>query len=111
MFYAGERSKSDLRRSLVLVTTAGCLAMVYMAGTACPLMTRFFLDLGASEGHFGLITGVPMAMISLQIAGALIANRLERRKPFFMVILIAGQLLFLAVAFLPCYGCRRRAAS
>ena len=101
MSYTAERPNSDLRRSLVFVTTAGCLAMVYMAGTVCPLMTRFFLDLGATEGHFGLITGIPMALISLQVVGALITNRLERRKPFFIVIHIAGRLLFLAVAFLP----------
>ncbi len=42
-----------------------------------------------------------MAMLSMFFVGALLANRLRRRKPAFMIVYIAGRLLYLPIAFFP----------
>jgi len=94
-------SSRSLRHALRTVTIAGCLAMVYVTGTSSPLATEFFRSLGANEIHFGLLSGIPMAVLGLQFAGALAVNHLSRRKPLFMTSLIAGRLMYLPVAALP----------
>jgi MFS family permease len=94
-------SNSQLRRSLVRITVAGCLAMVYSAGISSPAFVDFMRVLGATDFHFGLIGGIPMIMLALQFAGATITNTVHRRKPWFMVLVIFGRLLYLPLAFLP----------
>ena len=43
-----------------------------------------------------------MIMVTLQFAGAFLAGKLNRRKVWFMVMLICGRLLYLPAALLPC---------
>lgn len=90
-----------LRRSLHLVVAGGCLAMVYGVGTGSPATTEFLRAIGATEFHFGLINGLPLAMLFMQFAGAAVLNRVLRRKWTFIVGLIACRLMFLGIAFLP----------
>ena len=74
-----------LRRSLRLVTLGAALFMVYHTAVTCPLLTDYFLSLGATEWHFGLLVGLPNAMLGLQLVGAYISNTVQRRKPLFMI--------------------------
>jgi MFS family permease len=90
-----------LRPSLRRIVVGGALAMVFSVGISSPVTTEFYRALGATEFHFGLITGVPLLLLSLQFAGAAFANSAVRRKPTFMVCLIACRLLYLPIAFLP----------
>ncbi len=94
-------SDRQLRRSLSLVTLGGCLCMVFITGVSCPLQTEFFRAIGATELHFGLIGGVPMAMMFMNFIGAFLVNHLRRRKPLFVVLVVLCRLLVLPVAFLP----------
>ncbi|MCM8768648.1 MAG: MFS transporter [Candidatus Omnitrophica bacterium] len=87
--------------SLTVVTVAGCLAMVYTTFTTSPLATEFFRHIGATEIHFGLLSGLPMIMLVMQFAGAFLTNRISRRKPWFMFFAIVARTLYLPVAFLP----------
>ncbi len=87
-------ANSVLRRSLVRVTVGGSLAMVYMACVGSPATTEFFRFLGATETHFGLFSGLPMLMLSLQFVGAVLTNRLRARKPAFMFCMIASRLTY-----------------
>ena len=98
---------SELNRSLRLITVAGCLAMVYLSATTGPARTDFFRALGASDLHFGLLSGFPMMMLSLQFIGAYMTNRLPRRKGMLIVLLIISRLLYLPIAFLPLLSDRR----
>jgi len=95
-----------LRRSLVLITVAGSLAMAYAAGTASPAFVQFMRAIGATDAHFGLLGGIPMIMLSMQFLGAVITNVIHKRKPLFMVLVIVGRFLYvplaLAPALLPC---------
>lgn len=77
--------------------------MVYLTGTTCPLLTEFFLSLGATEWHFGLLAGLPNAVLGCQLLGAYWANHLRRRKPLFMASMIAGRLMVVPVVFLPMF--------
>jgi MFS family permease len=72
-----------------------------MAGVGSPLATDFFLKIGATEFHFGMLSGLPMIAVFLQFAGAVAANTIRRRKPSFMVMVILCRLLYLPIAFLP----------
>jgi MFS family permease len=95
------RLPSQLRRSLVLITVAGCLAMSFVSGTTSPAFVEFMRALGATDIHFGLIGGVPMAMLAMQFFGAVIANVVPRRKPLFMLVLILGRFLYIPLAVVP----------
>ena len=81
---SAQKDPTSLRQSLLLVMVSGCLLMVFMAGTTCPLLTDYFLELGATERHFGLLTGLPMIAILFQFVGALITNRVRHRKIKFL---------------------------
>jgi len=75
--------------------------MVYSTGVASPVATEFFRTIGAREWHFGIISGISMWMLTLQFAGGIISNRIQRRKPFFLVSLISARLFYIFIAFLP----------
>ena len=95
--------RKHIRRSLAIITVAGCLAMVYFTAVTSPATTEYFRGLGATEFHFSLIAGLPMIMLSLQFIGAMLTNKLHRRKPAFMAINIIGRSLYLPIAFFPLF--------
>ncbi|MBN1670379.1 MAG: MFS transporter [Kiritimatiellae bacterium] len=94
-------SARKLRGSLSLITIAGCLAMVYVAGTASPAFVEFMRALGATDGQFGLLGGIPLIMLAMQFAGAVLANVASKRKPLFMALAIAGRFLYVPLALGP----------
>ncbi len=96
-----DRGDSPLRSSLRLMVVGGCLAMVYMAGTSNPATTQFFRAIGATEWHFGVITGLPLMMLFMQFVGAAALNRIPRRKGLFIGCLVLCRVLHLGVALLP----------
>lgn len=75
--------------------------MLFAVGTGSPATTQFFLAIGANEFHFGIIAGLPMAMLFMQFVGAALLNRARRRKPFFIFCLILCRVLYLGIALLP----------
>jgi len=84
-----------------LVTISGSLAMVFLTGTSSPVATAYLLELGMTKYQFGLLGGIPMILLVLQFVGAYLARRIAHRKPFFMVALITGRLLFIPASLLP----------
>lgn len=94
--------RSEFRRIIL----AGSLFMLYATGIGSPATTKYFLSIGAREWHFGIIGGIPPAMLGVQFLGAFLVNRFERRKPSFVISLIAARLLYLPIAFLPSLGGR-----
>ena len=95
------KHRTPLRRSLLLISVAGCLAMAYVAGTTSPAFVQFMRTIGATDAHFGLLGGIPMVMLSMQFLGAVITNVIPRRKPLFMVLLILGRFLYIPLAVAP----------
>lgn len=91
----------SLRRSLTLITLGGCLAMVYSTAVSSPAITEFLRDIGANEFDFGLLGGIPLVMLFLQFVGAVIAHRVRRRKPLFVVLTLLSRLLYIPVAIVP----------
>lgn len=85
----------------MMITFVGCLAMIYTAGITCPLRTEFFLAIGATEFHFGLLGGIPMIMLSMQFVGAVVCNRIRKRKATFIALVGLGRLLYIPIAFIP----------
>ncbi|MBI4977080.1 MAG: MFS transporter [Spirochaetes bacterium] len=92
---------SILQRSLALVTVAGCLAMLYGAAVGSPMATDYFRKLGFTEVHFGILSGIPMIMVSFQFLGALWSNRLRSRRAVFMWLIISGRIMWLGVVLTP----------
>ena len=105
------KARSPLRRSLTLITIAGCLAMAYVAGTTSPAFIQFMRTIGATDAHFGLLAGIPMVMLSMQFLGAVITNVIPRRKPLFMVLVILGRFLYVPLAVAPAVFPALRGAS
>jgi MFS family permease len=92
---------SDLRGSLIRITVAGCLAMVFSTAVSSPATTEFFRVNGATEVHFGLLAGIPLIMLVMQFVGVLLTNHLHTRKPAFMVLVILSRALYVPLAMLP----------
>jgi MFS family permease len=101
MSAATARKRLSRSTSLRLVTAGGALFMVYHAGVASPAFVQFFREVGADELFFGLLGGIPLIMLSMQFLGALLVNRLRRRKPFFIVLTILARLLYIPIVVLP----------
>lgn len=98
-----EADRGMLRRSLALITVSGCLAMIYSSAVSSPATTDFFRRLGARELEFGLLGGIPLIMIGMQFLGALLTNRLPRRKAAFMALAIASRLVYPVIACVPLF--------
>ena len=92
---------STLRSSTQTLMLGGSLAAVYGGLLATPLTAAFYKDNGTADHSFGLISGIPMLMLSMHFIAALISHRLVRRKPTFITVSIIQRLLFLPIAFLP----------
>lgn len=88
-------------RYLRRITLAGMLCMIYVPCVSSPVTTDFFRSLGATEFHFGLLSGLPLTCIVFQFLGAHLSNRLRRRRTWFISLTIAGRLLYVPVALLP----------
>jgi MFS family permease len=95
------RPPSTLRTSLFIVIVSAMLFTVYSSCTVGPLAVKFFEALGANDFHFGLLAGIPQAMVAMLFVGAIVANSLDRRKPMFMIMFVTSRLLYIPVAFLP----------
>lgn len=89
-------------RHLSRITLAGSLCMVFIGCVLSPVITDIFRQLGATEVQFGLLAGLPMAMLFMQFIGATWTNRLRHRRTAFMTLNILARLLFLPIALLPC---------
>lgn len=75
--------------------------MVYTPCVTSAVTTDFFRSLGATAFHFGLLSGLPMLLIALQFVGAHWTNHMHHRRPWFMILVITGRLVYLPVALLP----------
>jgi MFS family permease len=96
-----KKHPSSLRRSLRFVTVGGGFAMLYYPIINSALATYFFIAVGATDFHFGLLSGLPMIVVFLQFIGAMLVNVLDRRKPLWMFMIIASRLLYLPIVFCP----------
>ncbi|HDZ20266.1 hypothetical protein LCGC14_0018660 [marine sediment metagenome] len=95
------KTPGALKRSVKLLTLSACMYVAYAACIGSPVTMKFFLHLGANDLHIALLGGLPTVMLSMFFAGALLANRLTRRKPAFFWLFIPSRLLYLPVAFIP----------
>ena len=92
-------------RYLERVTLSGALCMIFVGCVNSPVFTDVFRRVGATELHFGLLSGIPMAMLVMQFIGAYWTNRMRHRRGWFMTLVIASRLLYLPLAVLPfCTG-------
>jgi len=107
----GQSESHSLERTLVRITVAGSLYMVFASCVGGPPFTDFLRSMGAGAIHLGFLTGVTQALVALQFAGALVATRVRRRKLWFMSLVILGRLLYLPIAFLPALSGERYPAS
>ena len=101
MASAAIHNRDAMRRYMRLITLGGALAMVFVTCTMSPVTTDFLKELGATEFHFGLLSGIPLLMVALQFVGAYISGQLHRRKSWFIVMLVSGRFLYLPAAYLP----------
>ncbi|MFC1601849.1 hypothetical protein ACFL34_05815, partial [Candidatus Sumerlaeota bacterium] len=93
---------AQMRRAWRTVTWAGLLgSSYYLLCIAGAPFIKFLTELKATAFDFGLIAGLGAFALALQLVGAVIGSRLTRRKPLWMVLVIAHRLLFLGVLLAP----------
>lgn len=95
-------SKGELHRAWRLVTWAGVLGSTYY--TICVNgvpRVKFLTELDATAADFGLISGLASFAIVFQILGGVLSNRIRRRKPLWMTMVILHRLFFLGVLVVP----------
>lgn len=95
-------SPDSIRRAWRIVTWAGLLGSTYyvLCINGAPRI-KFLTELHASAAHFGLISGLASFALVFQIIGSLITNRLNRRKPLWMLLAVAHRLVYIGVLLAP----------
>lgn len=91
----------EIRRIMLRINIAGCLAMVYMNLAEGSAQTEFARWLGASEFQFGIIYSIAPAMLVVQFLSALVNNRLKYKKGLWIWIMAVHRALVVPVALLP----------
>jgi MFS family permease len=92
---------ADMAVIMNRITVAGCLAMVFVHTTAGAQQAEFLRDIGASPFHFGILGAIPPLSFITQFAAAWLANHLEYRKRFWMILLILRRLSVCLLVLLP----------
>lgn len=91
----------EVKRSLRINIIAGCFAMIWAAcvfGSPLPL---FMEAVGASGLMIGMIGVVNQLAMACQVPGALMVERMPRRKPFWAVTALLHRMLWFVPALIP----------
>lgn len=91
----------EIRRTMNRITVAGCLAMIYFEFTSAGPRTDLLDKIGASYVQFGVLEAIPPLMLLMQFLSGLMVTRLTRRKPLWIVLLIAQRVMAIPFALLP----------
>ncbi len=84
----------------ILAASMGSVWMVIVGGMP---LTMFMKEIGASGVMIGLAGTVQQIATVLQVPAALLAERITRRKPFWVVLALIHRLLWFLPALLPLY--------
>jgi hypothetical protein len=91
----------SLRGAKRAIVAGGCLSMAYTQLTTSPATIQFARSLGASGLHVGILGALPVGLVGVQMLAAIVANRLEYRKPLWFWLSIVQRLIFLPAALGP----------
>lgn len=91
----------EIRRIMLRINLAGCLAMVYTDLAEGSAQTEFARGLGFSEFQFGILYSIAPAMLVVQFLSAMVNNRLKYKKRLWIGIMVAHRALVVPVALLP----------
>ncbi len=94
-------SRRTVQKSLRLSILASCVGMVWFAAAAGMPLTMLLEALGASGLLLGLAMTAQQLAMGFQLAGGLIANRLQRRKAVWFAFALPHRLLWFLLAALP----------
>jgi len=90
--------KTELRRSMRLVTTAWGFGIVWMTCISGSWMNSFRRMLGFNDFHFGLMQALPFVATLGNLAATIIIERSGLRKYLFIVCVGVARMLWLVVA-------------
>lgn len=90
-----------LRHQLRWVTIAWIFGSVWMWTITGAAMTQFARGLGTPDWGFGVMAALPFIATFVQLPASWWTQRYGHRRRFFMVALIIGRALWVAVAALP----------
>lgn len=77
------------------------MGMAYTQLTTSPATVEFARELGGNEFHIGVLGALPVALVGMQLAAALLAGRFAWRKPVWFWVSIVQRLVFLPAALGP----------
>lgn len=95
-------SAPEWRRTWRIITWAGFLGSTYylLCINGIPRV-KYLTELGATPFDFGLISTLGALVLSFQIIGSMVANRLARRKKAWIILAVSHRLSFAGVLVAP----------
>lgn len=84
-----------------VIIVGGCLAMAHSQLSLSPATIEFARSLGGSGLHVGILGALPIGLLFMQLVAALMANRLNHRKPLWFWVSIVQRLVYLPAALGP----------
>ncbi len=99
---APTRIRGDLLRTSLRFTLLAWIPGAFWQGaTGTTAMTPFGQYLGANDFIFALITAAPQLSVLLMIPGALLVEKIGRRKAFFIWTVTPHRTLYILIGLLP----------
>ncbi|MDH4222332.1 MAG: MFS transporter [candidate division Zixibacteria bacterium] len=96
-----ELKKKQIDKGLRISIYEGSFAAVFTALTTGPFLAGYALYLGANDFQLGLVAAFPFLAQAFQLPGALIIEKLRRRKKFNLLGSLLFRSIFLIFVFLP----------
>lgn len=99
--YNEQRLPSDIRRSLGAIVIANLFGNIWGIVTTGPALAGYAGRLGATDLEFGVLSGIPSALMLLQIPLAALVSRTHKRKRYMLTYGLISRMLWITVGLVP----------
>lgn len=99
--YDEQRLAPDIRRSLSAIAMANLFGNLCGIVTTGPALAGYAGALGASDLEFGFLSGIPSALMLLQIPFAVLVSRAHRRKQYLLTYGLISRIMWILAGFVP----------
>jgi MFS family permease len=99
--YNEQRLALDIRRSLTAIVIANLFGNLWTIVATGPALAGYAGVLGASDLEFGFLSGIPSAVVLLQIPLAALVSRTHKRKRYMLTFGLLSRMLWIVVGLTP----------
>ncbi|WP_027086580.1 MFS transporter [Cohnella panacarvi] len=95
------KNDSPLRKGMRISVYEGLPAVIFMNFLSGPFLTGYLLYLGATSQQIGIVLAVPALANLVQIAMAVISQKLENRKAALMIFFVIHRVVAISTGLIP----------